>query len=759
MNSYHHQIDPLAGLNEAQAAAVSQTEGAVLVLAGAGSGKTRVLAHRIAQVVQKTDVKPWQILAVTFTNKAARELKDRVAAITPGGDEVAAGTFHSIFLRVLRREAKALGYPAEFSIFDADDSARLVKMILKEQNEDRFTPRNVHSYISRLKNDLTKPEDFEPSPHRPLQQVVAHVYGDYQQRLKQLGAMDFDDLLILPLQLFKQHPSILAKWSGRWRYLHVDEYQDTNLTQFELLRTLAHPGQPNVFVVGDDDQSIYGWRGARVENIFRFRETFENAKIFRLEQNYRSTQPILELAHAVVSKSSRREEKKLWTARKGGVKPVVLTLPSDMDEAREVADRIGKATMLGNRAFRDFAVLYRTNAQSRLFEDVFRSRRYPYQVVGNVGFYSRKEVRDAVAYFRLAVNPMDDLSLRRIISEPPRGIGATTLERLAGWSSEREIALLQAMERAEEVPGLNTRAINACRAFADKLREWGSGLPGAKGRLAEWASGLLEESGYLPRLREEKSMEAQGRLDNLEALIDSLAEFDSTGGSLSEYLEQATLATDQDRYDPDSDTVRLMTVHAAKGLEFKAVFVTGLEKGTFPLQGDENRDDDLDEERRLFYVAVTRAEEELVLSHALTRRVWGQMETRMASRFLTEIPEELATFSAPRASLGSPRPRARMEQDQASLFGGGGEAGRAAVRKSGAVRSPDRPPRAPVDKQDVPAVRAGDLVTHNKFGNGIVLVVKKWRGDLKVSVEFDDHGVIDLMQSKARLQPVKDFDS
>ncbi|MFH0881533.1 MAG: UvrD-helicase domain-containing protein [bacterium] len=765
-----HGTDPLKGLNEAQRQAVEATEGPVLVLAGAGSGKTRVLAHRIAHIVQQGKAKPWQVLAVTFTNKAAQELRERVARITPGGDEVAAGTFHATMLRVLRREADAIGFPKDFTIFDTDDSRRLIKIILNEYGEDRFRSRTIHTIISRAKNDLIDPDAYESTATMPIEKLAAKVYHEYQRRIKLHAAMDFDDLLIRPLELFRSNPTVLLKWSQRWRYLHVDEYQDTNLAQFELLRVLAGP-KPNLFAVGDDDQSIYGWRGARVENIFRFRDAFPGSQVFRLEQNYRSTQKILDLAHAVVSRSVRREEKKLWTEKQGGSTPKIVGVPSDQDEAREIADLIGREVLAGSRAFKDFAVLYRTNAQSRLLEDVFRGRRYPFQVVGAVSFYERKEVRDALAYFKLCLNERDDLSLRRIISEPPRGIGANTLEKLIHWAKEHDAPLMRALADVGKIDGVAKRSAAACVKFSKQLVQWKSELENLP--LEQWASHVLEESGYLPRLREEKSFESQGRIDNLEAFVDSLAEFASDGGSLGEYIEQAALATDQDKYDPGSDTIRLMTVHAAKGLEFPVVIVSGLESTLFPLAG-EDRETDTDEERRLFYVAVTRAREDLVLTYANLRRVWGQMDTREPSIFLREIPEEAVNWKTRGVAMldtsvaGSRRRSGRSSDDPSSRSIHGERSGEydpwAARRKnrsavdaedesgSSTTRSP-----APMQDEDVPAVRVGDLVEHPTFGQGIVLATSKWRNDIKVQVEFEGRGVMSLMQRIARLHPVRDF--
>jgi ATP-dependent DNA helicase UvrD/PcrA len=752
-------IDPIAGLNEAQKAAVEQTDGAVLVLAGAGSGKTRVLSHRIAYIVQQKLAKPWQILAVTFTNKAARELKERVASITPGGDEVAAGTFHSTMLRVLRRDGAAIGFPKNFTIFDNDDSVRLVKLILNDMNEERFRPKTVHSLISNLKNDMVTPEVYLNVAVKPIDKIVAEVFPIYQNRLKRLAAMDFDDLLLKPLELFKNYPAVLNYWSNRWRYVHVDEYQDTNLAQFELVKMIAGPN-PNLCVVGDDDQSIYGWRGARVENIFRFKDEFKGSHVFRLEQNYRSTQSILDLAHAIVSKSSKREEKKLWTDQGQGEKPIVAGLSTDYDEARDVADRIGKNVMSGKLMFKDHAVLFRTNSQSRLFEDIFRGRRFPSQVVGNVGFYNRKEVRDAVAYFKLCLNPSDDMALRRIISEPPRGIGTTTLEHLVNWANANETPLTEALKQSATIPGIATRSISACSKFGQQIESWINALS-EEVDLAEWVNLVLEGSGYLKRLRDDTSMESQGRQDNIQAFISSIAEFAAHGGTLEEYIEQAALASDQDKYDPSADAIKLMTIHAAKGLEFPVIFVTGLERRMFPLQRDDS-ETDIDEERRLFYVAVTRAREELVLTYAKQRRVWGKMEYRSVSPFLREISDEMVEWESMPPSLGVPTTRSKMDSSAQSQLGFGNKADKSKSIVEKFSSSSKLKPWSESDQKDngsdeVPAVRAGDLVEHPKFGRGIVITTARWKNDLKVSVEFDGKGVMQLLQGKAKLQPVKDF--
>ncbi len=791
--------DLFAGLNDAQKEAVACTEGPVLLLAGAGSGKTRVLTHRIAHIVKEKLAQPWQVLAVTFTNKAAGELKGRVSQITEGGDKVVAGTFHSTMLRVLRRDAETLGYPRDFSIFDSDDSKRLVKQILKDHGEEGFRPRTIHSAISKLKNDLIDPDTYSKSAKMPLERAIAGVYPEYQRRLKVLGGMDFDDLIILPIRLFREYPAILNTWSSRWRYIHVDEMQDTNLAQFELLRLLAGP-KPNLFAVGDDDQSIYGWRGARVDNIFQFSDNFPGTQVFRLEQNYRSTQHILDLANAVVSKSNQREAKNLWTARKGGILPQIHGLATDIDEAREVMDRIGRATLSGKLAFKDIAILYRTNAQSRLFEDALRAARYPYQILSGVGFYSRKEIRDAVAYFRLCLNPLDELSLRRIITEPPRGIGATTLQKLQAFANEHDLALSEAMVKADRVGGLGTRAVNACRIFTQQLATWKAALlktqparsddngeksatesktesePNTssekKSTLEGWAENVLEESGYLGRLRDEKDFEAQGRLDNLDSLFSSLAEHAALNGTLQEYLEQAALASDQDKYDPGADSVRLMTIHAAKGLEFPCVFVTGLEDNTFPLRSMEDADShDLDEERRLFYVAVTRAHDELILTYAHTRRVWGQFTEMGPSPFLLDIPKESVEWASlhPTATMKTGLQAARSFQQPAGSRVG--QMVRPVRQKSADLPKLGKASATPenggssasaqishTNDEDIPALRAGDLVKHDEFGQGIVVKVEPYKDSVRVEVEFDGGKTKKLIQKFARLQPVKDFD-
>ncbi len=754
------QLDPIAGLNDAQRVAVETTEGPVLVLAGAGSGKTRVLVHRVAHIINQGLAKPWQILAMTFTNKAANELKERVHQMVPGGDAVAAGTFHSTFLRLLKRETEALGYPKDFSVFDSADSDRLIRMIMKEIGEENIKPKSVKTAISRLKNELVTPAQAQEVAQSDYDKLVAKVYAEYEKRLVNHAAMDFDDLLVRPLRLFRQHPMILNNWSSRWKYIHVDEYQDTNMAQFELVKLLAGP-HPNLFVVGDDDQSIYSWRGARVENIFQFRNAFPGAKVFRLEQNYRSTQAILDLAHAVVARSSKREEKRLWTEKKGGMKPVVIEVATDTDEAATVADKIKLAISSNKRSYSDIAILYRTNGQSRLFEDVLRSKRIPYQVIGALAFYERKEVKDAISYFKLCMNPRDEVALRRIIAEPPRGIGDRTLETLIDWAREHDESITKAMEISDMLEGLSTRGANVCKKFAAQIENWRKLLETEP--ISKWAQRVLEESGYLARLQAEKFV-GETRMENIEALISSMAEFEQNGGTtLAEYLEQAALATDLDKYNPDEDSVRLMTVHAAKGLEFPLVFVTGLEDKMFPLEIEwSDSPKDTDEERRLFYVAVTRSMEELVLTHAAQRRKWGQPVLASASKFLKEIPDgacerESTISSSFQGSLfGTSAFRNEVKySDRNSASRSNTTVTRTRVtRERQAVPAPRRQPQAP--PEEIPAIHAGELVMHETLGKGIVLSMQRFKGDIKVVVEFEGGDERTLLQSRARLRPVKD---
>ncbi|MBZ0265354.1 UvrD-helicase domain-containing protein [bacterium] len=748
MSSYH--IDPLKGLNGQQLQAVEATEGAVLVLAGAGSGKTRVLAHRIAHIIQKGDAKPWQILAVTFTNKAANELRERVAAIAPDGNQVAAGTFHSMMLRLLRREHKAAGFPQDFTVFDSDDSKRLVKIILNEMNEDRFRPNYVHSAISRLKNDFIPPDQCAEEAQTPRDTMIANVYKEYQEKIARFAAMDFDDLLSRPIEVFRNHPMVLNFWSNRWRYILVDEFQDTNRVQFELVQTIAGP-RGNLFVVGDDDQSIYSWRGARVENIFQFKEKFDGAQIFRLERNYRSTQPILDLAHSVVSNSIQREAKKLWTERTDGKKPTAIGLTTDIDEVREVVDRIAREVMSGKRSYKDFAILYRTNDQSQLFEDALRARRFPYQVIGALKFLDRKEIRDILGYWKLILNPRDDVALRRIVKEPPRGIGDTTIDKLVKWARENDSSLTEALSKAHQVPGLNSRAVNTCRKFGAELEKWREGLK--EKDLGVWAQQMIEETGYLERLEKEGSFEAEGRIGNLERLVSSItahAEENDTG--LRGYLEEVTLATDVDRMDDSADSVFLMTLHASKGLEFPIVFVTGLEAGLFPLENQEQQVENMDEERRLFYVGVTRAEDELFLTYAKQRRRWGQTRYTTVSNFLREIPKESVNWEG--LHPYSENQVRTMSLDMFQSGGGWDSSTRnTSASNSASIRATGR---ARVNPDDIPAIHVGDLVEHERYGQGIVATLTRFRETHKVTVQFD-HGFQTFVQDKARLQPVKKF--
>ncbi len=731
-----------------------------MVLAGAGSGKTRVLAHRIAYIIKQRLAQPWQILAVTFTNKAARELQERVTSIAEQGDKVAAGTFHSIMLRLLRREAKEIDYPHDFSVFDHDDSVRLVKIILDDFSEDRFRPAYIHAIISRLKNDLITPELYsEDVEKKPLKQIVSKVYTEYESRLQKYKGMDFDDLLIRPVELFQSHPSVLRYWSNRWRYLHVDEFQDTNRAQFELVKILGGP-DPNLFVVGDDDQSIYSWRGARVENIFQFRDHYKDVKVFRLERNYRSTQPILNIAHSIVVRSRRREAKKLWTEKNEGMTPKVIQTSTEQDEAREIVDRISENVLSGKRQYSDHAIFYRTNAQSRVFEDALRARRIPHQIIGSLKFYERKEVKDVLAYWRICLNPSDEVSLRRLIKEPPRGIGESSLEKLIHWSRGGENTLFEAFQQATEIPELSTRAINACQRFGAQIVQWRSELK--TNPLDQWAKKILKESGYLDRLQEEKGFEAETRLNNVQELLNSLSDFiKSEEGSLNEFLENVTLATDIDSFNENQDNVRLMTLHSAKGLEFPVVFISGIEQGLIPMESSNDRVVDEDEERRLFYVGVTRAREELFLTYAKQRQRWGQVGYSDRSQFLMELPRNSVDWDH---STSVPKPRS------STLPFSTGDTKRLAK----SLRESDPPYRSKIisrprdeseqtqtsrkshEYQDTPAIHRGDLVEHPTFGKGIVISTSPFYNDIKLEVDFNGERII-LMQGKARLKPLKDF--
>jgi ATP-dependent DNA helicase UvrD/PcrA len=728
----------LAALNEPQRQAVRHGDGPLLILAGAGSGKTRTLTHRVAWLIREQGIAPWQILAVTFTNKAAAEMKARLERLLGSEELPWVATFHATCVRILRREIAALGFTAAFTIYDDLDQERLLKTIIEELAipEQSLKPRAAAAFIDGAKNRGQLPDELPRDDFATAQLV--QVYAHYQQRLQQANALDFGDLLLQAVRLFREQPQVLQRWRERFRYILVDEFQDTNAIQYELIRLLGE-GHRNLCVVGDDDQSIYRWRGAEIGNILGFERDFPGCVTIRLEQNYRSTQTILTAAGEVVAKNRGRKGKTLWTENPAGEPLVLEALPDDLEEARFVAGEIVRLRGAG-RHLRDVAVFYRTNAQSRVLEEALRSQNLPYVMFGGVKFYARLEVKDVLAYLRLLVNPADALAARRIINVPPRGIGQVTVSRIAELEEEAG-GFLAACSLALERGLLGTAAASRVVGFValiDRFRERLETLP-----YPQLTAELIEESGYGPLLRGEKTEEAKGRLENLEALLAGMEEHFGSEGSLSDYLEQVALITDLDAYDPSLDRVTLMTLHAAKGLEFPVVFMTGLEEGLFPHSRAAGEGEEVEEERRLCYVGMTRAMEKLYLSHARRRRVYGTFQYNAPSRFLAEIPPGLLA-EAPPAGL-----QRSAGHNLASVF---------EQLAPDPLAAPDALEEAfPDAVRVVPdaeeGLRIGLKVRHVKFGVGTVRRIEGQGENQKVIVYFNSVGPKKLLLKFAGLEP------
>lgn len=739
--------DDFRELNPRQREAVEHFEGPLLVLAGAGSGKTKVLTCRIAHLVDVHGVDPQRILAVTFTNKAAQEMRSRVRALL-GGEPAGMwmGTFHSLGARLLRRYATRLGWSPRFTIFDAEDAERQVRRVMDTiRLRKKWKPEAVHGAISSAKNQLVDSQEYAGVAFDPFARDVAQVYPLYQQALRESNAFDFDDLLMKPVELLRSHPDVLAELRERFLFALVDEYQDTNHAQYVLLETLTR-GHGNLCVVGDDDQSIYGWRGADIRNILEFEKDFPRARVIRLEQNYRSTATILDVANAVIAENVQRKGKQLFTENAQGAPVTLLRAADEEDEATWVVGEIERARAADERAYGDVAVLYRTNAQSRALEEALRRAGLPYRIFGGVRFYERREIRDALAYLRLIANPNDATSFLRVVNWPRRGIGDATLTALAGWTAEHSLPLLEGARRAAEVPGLTPAGARALVELAMCIDRF-AGLAAALSA-HELLTRLVEEVRILEALREE-GVEGEERAANVEELVASAADFQSRwildgedraedAHELDLFLQQVSLLTDVDRMDPDADAVTLMTLHNAKGLEFPLVFVTGLEEGLFPLARAYDTQQELEEERRLFYVGITRARETLVLTHAFARRRGGDVLLSSPSSFLQAIPDAGVTETeTPRAA----RRRSRR----------GGWWAEETPRDE-ALRGRSLGPAEPDDPPVLPQLAKGERVRHPRFGLGTVAGLDGAGSDLKATIEFDSVGRKKVMVRYANLE-------
>ncbi len=728
------------GLNPEQKRAVLATEGPVLILAGAGSGKTKTLTHRIAYLIAEKRVKPEQILAVTFTNKAAGEMRERVNALLERGRDTGQswyppryiGTFHSLCSRFLRQDIAVLGYDRNFNIIDADDQLSLMKKVMKEleMNPDQVRPRSLLEAISGAKSSELSPERVQVGAGSYFEELVGKAYARYQDELRRINALDFDDLIALTVKLFQEHPEVLARYQEQFRYLMVDEYQDTNPLQYRFVTLLAGKYH-NLFVIGDDYQSIYSWRQADIRNILSFEEDYPEATVITLDQNYRSTQVILDAASEVIGNNVHQRHKKLWTEKKEGGKIILSPAASEESEAKIVTQEIKKLIGCG-RSFSDFAVLYRTNAQSRALEEACLRADIAYKIVGGLKFYQRKEVKDVIAYVRFLQNPRDLLALERILNEPKRGIGEVTLEHWVAATRESGSNFLEAITALRETGVVPERKLKSLDEFAELFYHWRESiLHDASLKLALLIDIITRESGYLNTLRDGTS-EGEAREENVRELCSVARKFDdfSLEDALRMFLEEVALASDTDGINQESAAVHLMTIHSAKGLEFPVVFIVGLEEGIFPHARSALSPNELEEERRLMYVGLTRAKEQAYLLHAETRTIFGSTQMNPPSRFLAEIPEHLL--------------ETRAQQEESAFF-------QKPKRFTAAYPRQVRTPKLTLEgKAPEPAkdLRPGDMVEHAEFGNGLVIALD---GTL-VTVAFKKRGVKKMMLGVAPLQ-------
>ena len=736
-------------LNEQQREAVYHTEGPLLILAGAGSGKTRVLTHRIAYLIGEKGVNPWNILAITFTNKAAGEMRERVDNLVGFGSEsVWVSTFHSTCVRILRRYIDRLGYDTNFTIYDADDQKTLMRDVCRVLDIDTkiYKERSLLAAISAAKDEMITPAEYEMNAAGDFgRQKIAKVYWEYERQLKANNALDFDDLLMKTVQLFQTQPDVLENYQERFRYIMVDEYQDTNTVQFKFVSLLASKYQ-NLCVVGDDDQSIYKFRGANIKNILNFEQEFQNARVIKLEQNYRSTENILNAANAVIRNNRGRKEKTLWTENGEGEKIHFRQFDTAYDEAEFVAEDIEDGVRYG-KAYNDYAILYRTNAQSRIFEEKFVAMNIPYKIVGGVNFYARREIKDLLAYLKTIDNGQDDLAVRRIINVPKRGIGLTTINRVQESANSREIGFYEALQGLDLIPGIGRSAAKLDSFVA--LIEYFKGRVGQES-LSDLMKEIIDMTGYIETLEAEDKEDAQSRIENIDELLSKIAAYEEAcadlgqTAELSGFLEEVALVADIDSLDEEQDYVVLMTLHSAKGLEFPHVYLVGMEDGLFPSYMTITSDDaeELEEERRLCYVGITRAEEELTVSCARRRMIRGETQYNKMSRFLKEIPMELMESGA-----------RKIEEDVEIPVQNAYQQARQAFRQQPfSTYMAKGAKQFAVTKEKGLDYTIGDRVRHVKFGEGTVKDITEGGRDYEVTVEFDTAGTKKMFATFARLQ-------
>ncbi len=735
----------LNGMNPRQKEAVLHTDGPLLLMAGAGSGKTRVLTHRIAYLIEEKEVNPWNILAITFTNKAAKEMKERVNAIlASGGEDVWVSTFHWMCVRILRRDVDFIGYNRNFTIIDSSEQLTLMKRILKELNIDpkKYDPRSILGTISQAKNSLQTPQDFAKMQGSYYEEIAAKCYAAYQKELQYNQCMDFDDLIMNTIRLFEEHPDSLTYYQNKFHYIHVDEYQDTNHAQYTLVNLLAGRFR-NLCVVGDADQSIYGWRGADMQNILDFEKDYPDAAVILLEQNYRSTKNILSAANQVIENNSNRKPKNLWTENKEGNKITYYRADNERDETRFIVDRMQEEIRSNHRNYGDFAILYRTNAQSRVMEETLLKANIPYKMVGGHKFYDRKEIKDILAYLNVLVNPQDSISFERIVNSPKRGIGPGSIEKLRSFASLHEWPLLEAAQNVD-LANIGGKAGQQLGAFGEMIQEVTQMIPYLT--VTELTKEVLDRSGYLEDLKIQNTLEAQARIENLEEFLTVTQEFDkqfeqqneedadAPEEKLTVFLNDLALVSDIDNLEEDASQVTLMTLHAAKGLEFPVVFLIGLEEGVFPLSRALMEESELEEERRLAYVGITRAEEALYLTNAFSRTLYGRTQYNRPSRFVEEIDQELLEIEGMR-----PTPK------KTPVF---------AKKTAYSYKQPETAvvPSKSATGGENNSWKPGDKVKHKKWGLGTVVRVSGTSKDLELDVAFPSQGVKRLLAAFAPIE-------
>jgi DNA helicase-2/ATP-dependent DNA helicase PcrA len=737
----------LENLNKQQREAVLHTEGPLLILAGAGSGKTRVLTHRIAYIIREKGVYPGNVLAITFTNKAAREMKERVEKLLGDlSENIWVGTFHSICVRILRRDIEKIGFERSFVIFDTEDQLKLLKDCIKELNlnEKIFPPKMVLEIIGKAKDELIEPEAYSNMYSSDFRLgKISKVYSLYQKRLKQNNALDFDDIILFTIKLLMDNPPVLKYYQQKFKYIHVDEYQDTNTAQYHLVSLLAHASR-NLCVVGDDDQSIYGWRGANIRNILDFEKEFKDCKVIRLEQNYRSSQTILNAANNVIKNNIGRKKKTLWTQNPQGHKIQYYHGNNEHEEAMFVANEIRKLVMHENKSYNNFAVLYRMNAQSRVLEEILMREGIPYRIYGGLRFYDRKEIKDIIAYLRVVLNPLDEIALKRIINVPRRGIGNATLDTAEQIARNRGLSIFSIISSSAEIDELR-RASSKLQKFVDLINRFRA-LKDSM-RISELIQDVIKQSGILPELEAEKTEEAKSRIENIKEFISVAMEFEaqSDDQTLEAFLANISLVTDLDEYEEEKESIAMMTFHSAKGLEFPVVFMVGMEEGVFPGYRSISDENELEEERRLCYVGMTRAMEKLYLVNTHSRTLFGNTSYNKESRFIDEIPPELIDNLSENAYVDDYYGRKAN-----SYYSRGVEKTRTnsfAPAKGFGIRIENSIKKSVAEFD----FKEGDRVIHKKFGVGTISSIEKEGDDYKLEIQFKNFGMKRLMAAYASL--------